>query len=371
MKVLITGGAGFIGSHVADALLAAGHVVRVLDNLDPQVHGARREWPSYLNPGVETRLGDVRNHEDVKAALDGCQAVIHLAAAVGVGQSMYEIERYCSVNVMGTATVLEEIIKRKDAIRKLIVASSMSVFGEGKYRTQAGAIVFPTPRPVQQLKQGRWECQDADGADLIPLPTPEEKPLRPESVYAVNKRDQEEMCLSVGRAYGIPTVAMRMFNVYGPRQALSNPYTGVVAIFGARLLNGKPPLVFEDGLQRRDFVNVTDVARAYLRALECSDADGLALNVGSGQSVTVLDIANTTARVLGLKIQPEVTGASRDGDIRHCFADITRIESTLGWRPEYSFEEGIRALVLWLRDQQADDCVSQAMDNLKERGLIK
>ena len=215
MRVLITGGAGFIGSHVADALLAAGHAVRVLDDLDPQVHGPDHKWPSYLNSGVEPRLGDVRNHDDVRAALEGCDAVIHLAAAVGVGQSMYEIERYCSINVVGTAVVLEGIVKRRDTIRKLIVASSMSAYGEGQYVGRNGKTVYPPPRREEQLRRRQWEQLDADGSNLVPQPTPEEKPLRPESVYAVNKRDQEEMCLSVGRAYGIPTVAMRMFNVYG------------------------------------------------------------------------------------------------------------------------------------------------------------
>jgi dTDP-L-rhamnose 4-epimerase len=371
MRVLVTGGAGFIGSHVADALLAAGHAVQVLDNLDSQVHGKSRQWPSYLNPGVETCLGDVRCRDDVAVALDGCEALIHLAAAVGVGQSMYEIERYCSVNVLGTATVLEEVVKRRGTIRKLIVASSMSGYGEGTYVTREGNVVFPAPRPLEQLKRGRWECLDANGADLLPRPTTEEKPLRPESVYAITKRDQEEMCLSVGRAYGVPTVAMRMFNVYGPRQSLSNPYTGVVAIFSSRLLNGQPPLVFEDGLQRRDFVHVTDVAQAYVRAVECDRADGMALNVGSGQSVTVLDIANTIAKVLNLAIRPEVTGNYRDGDTRHCFADISRIISTLGWQPTCCFEEGIGTLVTWLREQRAQDRISEAMDDLRQRGLIK
>jgi dTDP-L-rhamnose 4-epimerase len=251
------------------------------------------------------------------------------------------------------------------------VASSMSAYGEGQYATRDGKSVYPPPRREEQLRRHEWEQLDADGSPLFPEPTPEDKPLRPESVYAVNKRDQEEMCLSVGRAYGIPTVAMRMFNVYGARQALSNPYTGVVAIFSSRLLNGNPPLVFEDGLQRRDFVHVQDVAQAYLRALECDRADGLPLNVGSGTSVSVLDIARTVAKVLGRDIAPEITGSYRDGDIRHCFADIGRIQSTLAWKPTYAFEDGIRTLVAWLQDQQASDGVSQVVDDMKKRGLLK
>jgi dTDP-L-rhamnose 4-epimerase len=371
MKVLITGGAGFIGSHVADALLAAGHAVRALDNLDPQVHGPDRTWPAYLNPQVETRLGDVRNHDDVRAALDGCDAVIHLAAAVGVGQSMYAIEHYCSVNVLGTAVVLEVLAQRRDTVRKLIVASSMSAYGEGQYATRDGKVLFPPSRSGEQLARHQWEQLGPDGSDLLPQPTPEEKPMRPESVYSVNKRDQEEMCLCVGRAYGIPTVAMRMFNVYGPRQALSNPYTGVVAIFSSSLLNRNRPVVFEDGLQRRDFVYVTDVAQAYLRALESDRADGLPLNVGSGSSVSVLDIARTVAKVLGLDIAPEITAAYREGDIRHCFADIRRIQATLGWTPAHTFEDGIRLLVAWLRAQKPRDGISQVVDDMKKRGLLK
>jgi dTDP-L-rhamnose 4-epimerase len=371
MKVLVTGGAGFIGSYVCDALLHGGHAVRVLDNLDAQVHGPERRWPDYLAAGVERQMGDVRNAGTVASALKGCDAVIHLAAAVGVGQSMYEIERYSSINVIGTAVLLEEIIKQQDHIGKLIVASSMSIYGEGAYRSPSGEISFPSTRPAEQLKRGQWDLHDTSTDLLYPIPTSEDKPCKPESVYAINKRDQEELCLSVGKAYGIPTVALRMFNVYGARQALSNPYTGVVAIFSARLMNGQPPLIFEDGDQRRDFVQVEDVAQAYLRALESPAADGLALNVGSGRSISVRQIAEALARVLHVEVQPVVTGKYREGDIRHCFADISRIQQRLAWKPRWDMDSGLSALLEWLKSQKTEDHVKQAYGELEARGLLK
>jgi dTDP-L-rhamnose 4-epimerase len=372
MRVLITGGAGFIGSYVADALLAKGYQVLVLDNLDPQIHGENRQWPSYLNAAAERQLGDVRDRQAVAAALDGCQAVVHLAGAVGVGQSMYDIERYCSVNVLGTAVLLEEVIKRKAGIRKVLVASSMSVYGEGSYQTPRGERVAPLPRPAEQLKRGQWDFQDPDGRPWSPLATREDKPLRPSSVYAVNKRDQEEMSLSVGRCYEIPVVALRMWNVYGPRQALSNPYTGVAAIFCARMMNAQPPLVFEDGKQMRDFVQVEDIAQAYVEALQGGGGDGMALNVGSGHPISITEIARTLAGILKVDLEPQITGRHRDGDIRHCFPDITLIQSRLNWRPKHRFDaEGVGPLVEWLKGQHPEDHVSDAIEGLRKRGLLK
>src|SRR5213595_2422089 len=281
MRVLITGGAGFIGSHLADRLLADGHEVRALDNLDGQVH-PRGERPDYLDPDVELQAGDVRDRDAVRRALDGVDAVVHFAAAVGVGQSMYEIERYTSINAIGAAVVLEEVLKRRDAIRKLLVASSMSIYGEGQYRNPKTGErgIAPGLRPEAQLAARNWDVQAEDGTPLNPEATAETKPLRPTSIYAVNKRDHEEMFLAVGAAYGIPAVALRFFNVYGERQALSNPYTGVAAIFSSRLLNDRAPLIFEDGLQSRDFIHVSDIVEAIVRALESEDAVGHSVNVG-------------------------------------------------------------------------------------------
>jgi dTDP-L-rhamnose 4-epimerase len=371
MKVLVTGGAGFIGSYICKELLKENHEVTILDNLDPQIHNGYKGWPEYLPEGIERVLGDVRNREVLGPLMDKADAVIHLAAAVGVGQSMYAIEHYTSVSVMGTAILLEELIKRKDSIKKLIVASSMSIYGEGQYVNSSGTLTFPKSRTLDQLNRKEWELRDENNGLLKPISTNESKPLQPESIYAINKRDQEEMCLVIGKAYKIPTVAFRMFNVFGPYQALSNPYTGVAAIFSARLLNNQQPLIFEDGNQRRDFIYAEDVARAYVMALTSSGADGLALNLGSGHSVTISEVAATISKVMGKNIEPVLTGNSRDGDIRHCFSDITLIKEKLGWTPKWSFEEGMKPLVQWLMGQKAEDKVDTALDELRKKGLIK
>ncbi|HTI88699.1 MAG TPA: NAD-dependent epimerase/dehydratase family protein [Alphaproteobacteria bacterium] len=366
--VLVTGGAGFIGSHVTDLLLASGYRVRVLDNLSPQVHGDR-STPEYLNRDAEFMFGDVRDAEAVARALDGVDAVVHLAAAVGVGQSMYEIVSYTETNELGTAVLLQALARRP--VERLIVASSMSIYGEGLAKRQNGEIVVPEGRPVEQLKRGIWELQDSGNASLIPLATPETKPPALSSIYALQKYNQERMCLIVGKAYGMATVALRFFNVFGPRQALSNPYTGVLAIFAARLLNGRAPLVFEDGRQRRDFVHVTDIARACLLALETERGVGNVYNVGSGQSRSILSVGEDLADVMNLKrIAPEVTGKYRAGDIRHCFADISKSRAELGFAPEVDFREGLVELADWLSGQVAVDTVDRATQELASRGLV-
>ncbi|HEV2062205.1 MAG TPA: NAD-dependent epimerase/dehydratase family protein [Solirubrobacteraceae bacterium] len=366
-NILITGGAGFIGSHVARRLLAAGHRVRALDSMVPQVHGDAQR-PPYLPDDVELVIGDVRDRAAVDRALDGIDAVVHFAARVGVGQSMYEIAEYSSVNTVGTAVLLEAMMDRP--VRKLLVASSMSVYGEGLYRDEAGRITEAVERTRAQLERGEWEPVGPDGESLEPLPTPETKPPCLSSIYALNKFDQERQCLLFGSSYGVPTVALRFFNAYGPDQALSNPYTGVLAIFAGRLLNDRPPLIYEDGVQRRDFVSVHDVARACALALERPEADGTVLNIGSGQSVTVQDVARRLAAVVGREhIEPEVTGKYRVGDIRHCYADITRARETIGYQPEVSLEQGMQELAEWLEGQSADDRHDAAGRELAARGL--
>ena len=360
-SILITGGAGFIGSHLADRLLAAGHRVRALDNLTPQVHGQARR-PDYLAADVELMTGDVRDPDAVRRALDGIDSVVHLAARVGVGQSMYEIANYTNENSGGTATLLEGLLDRP--VRKLVVASSMSIYGEGLYEP-----VQPVPRTREQLERDDWEPHGPGGEELRPVPTPESKPPELASVYALTKYDQERLSLVFGQAYGIPTVALRLFNVYGTRQALSNPYTGVLAIFASRLLNGHPPLVFEDGNQRRDFVSVHDIARAFELALERDGADGLAVNVGSGESVSVLEIADRLARTLGKDVRPEITGKYRVGDIRHCFADVSLARETLGFEPSRRLEDGMTEIAAWLETQVATDHADRAQEELRARGL--
>jgi dTDP-L-rhamnose 4-epimerase len=366
-RILITGGAGFIGSHLADELLSAGYEVRALDSLVPQVH-EHRSRPSYLDDDVELIVGDVRNRDVVTRALQGVSAVVHLAALVGVGQSMYRIVDYTSTNVVGTATLLEALIEQP--VERLIVASSMSVYGEGLYRSSDGRLIGNAQRKLEGLADGKWEPTGPDGESLEPVATPETKTPSLQSIYALSKFDQERMSLLVGDAYRIPTVAARFFNVYGPRQALSNPYTGVLAIFASRLLNRRAPIVYEDGLQRRDFVSVYDVARALRLALETPGAAGKVFNVGSGQSYSVLEIAQRMAAALDVEdIAAQVTGSYRVGDIRHCFADISRARQILGYEPHMEFEAGLLEFASWLSGQEAFDRVAEANAELSMRGL--
>jgi len=367
-RILITGGAGFIGSHAADILLAAGYEVRLLDNLSTQVHGTSRRPPAYLDREAELLIGDVMDPVAVDRALRGTDMVLHLASAVGVGQSMYDIVSYMQTNEVGTAILLEALAKRP--VARLVVASSMSIYGEGLCQDAAGLPVNPSERSVQQLRSDRWELEDVDGCHLTPLPTPESKQPALSSVYALNKYAQERLCLMIGRAYGIPTAALRFFNVYGPRQALSNPYTGVLAIFAARLLNGRAPMVFEDGLQRRDFVHVHDVANACRLALE-SQYDGEVFNVGSGQSRSILSVASDLAEVMNRRdLKPLITGKYRAGDIRHCFADVKKSAEHLNFTPAVEFTRGLEQLAEYLGGQIADDQVERATAELASRGLV-
>ena len=367
-RVLITGGAGFVGSHVADALVRKGHKVRIFDNLTPQVH--HEGWPDYLTQDAELVRADMRDGDAVKRAVAGMDIVFHLAAAVGVGQSMYEISHYMGSNTQGTANLLQALLDTKLKIEKLVVASSMSIYGEGKYLCSGCGEMAPPARSVEQLNSKQWEMRCGTcGRALKPIPTDESKPLQCTSIYALSKKDQEEMTLLFGRTYGVPVVALRYFNIYGTRQALSNPYTGVAAIFASRLLNRRAPMVFEDARQMRDFVSVHDVVRANLLAMECSQADGMALNIGSGCPISIGDVALQLTRCLDVTIPAEVTGKYRAGDIRHCFADISAARQLLGYKPRYRFADGISDLVEWLRSQTAVDRAAQMVHELNAYGL--
>lgn len=366
-KILITGGAGFIGSHLCDELLQNGYQVRVLDSLIEQVHGPDAKRPDYLNPEAELIVGDVRDKTIVKQALENIDAVYHFAARVGVGQSMYEINEYTDVNNRGTAVLMEALAK--NPVERLIVASSMSIYGEGLYKSSEGKIHQNVSRKVENLKQGDWEPKDEKGFPLVPVATPESKKPSLASVYALSKYDQEVMSLICGKAYNIPTVALRFFNVYGTRQALSNPYTGVLAIFASRFLNNKAPIIFEDGNQKRDFVSVKDVARACRLALEKEEAAYEVINVGSGNSYTVDEIAQKLGRTMGtVHLQPITTGEYRVGDIRHCFGNISKAKELLGFEPEVAIEDGMEELAAWLEEQVAVDNV-EAKEELAARGL--
>ncbi len=371
LNILVTGGAGFIGSHLTDALVAAGHRVRILDSLVDQVHGDGA--PPHLNNEAWFIRGDVCDAETVRSALDGVDVVYHQAAEVGVGQSMYEIVRYVKANDLGTAVLLEEMIKRPSQFKKLLVASSMSIYGEGAYRCEScGTDVYPQLRSNEQLTAHDWEFKcESCGGELSMAGTTENKPLFPTSVYAVSKQDQEQYCLAVGRAYGIPTVAFRYFNVYGTRQALSNPYTGVCAIFSSRLLNGQAPTIFEDGEQSRDFVHVSDIVRANMLALENGGGDYQSMNIGTGRATSVKQIAQLLAAGLGKNIKPEIVGRYREGDIRHCIADISKARRLIGYEPQVTLEKGLEELLGWVSRQAADDRVEAATAELSQKGLVK
>jgi len=370
MKVLVTGGAGFVGSHLVDALLAKGYTVRILDNLTPQVHGADQRVPGYLNPEAEFIQGDILSVRTVRKALKGVETVVHLAAAVGVSQSMYEIEWYTKNNTLGGAVLLEEICSGKNKVAKVVVASSMSIYGEGQYRCDGCGPVAPRLRPLEQLREKQWEMRcPSCGSPVRPVPTGEDKPLYPTSIYAITKRDHEEMYLTCCFSLGIPCVSLRYFNIYGSRQALSNPYTGVAAIFSSRILNGHSPVIYEDGRQMRDFTHIDDIVQATILAIERSEGDFQALNVGTGRPFSVLDVANTLIAKLNPGLSPQIASQFRGGDIRHCYGDISRIRTLLGYEPRVRFEDGITALTDWVREQTAVDSFEKAHKELVQKGL--
>jgi dTDP-L-rhamnose 4-epimerase len=370
-NVLVTGGAGFIGSHIVDELIARGHEVTILDNLDPQVHGPGQKKPGYLNPKAKFIKGDVRERQDLKMALADVDVVYHEAAAVGVGQSMYQIEHYVDVNCRGTGLLLDEIVNGPHNIRKIIVASSMSIYGEGAYSCDKCGTINPAGRGKAQLEAHDWEMRcPVCGGKASPTATTEEKPLNPTSVYSVSKRDQEELVLSTGKAYSIPSVALRYFNVFGPRQSLSNPYTGVCAIFQSNIKNGNPPIIYEDGLQTRDFIDIRDIVQANMLALESGKADYEAFNVGSGKPTSILEIAETFAKLYVKDIKPKIQDKFRQGDIRHCYPDTTKIRE-IGFKPQVGFPEGMRRLVQWGQTQEAQDLSQEALKELKQRRLVE
>jgi dTDP-L-rhamnose 4-epimerase len=366
--VLVTGGAGFIGRAVTKELLARGNHVRVLDSLIEQVHGDR-ERPQDLPADAELVVGDIRNKDVVAHALKGVDSVVHLAAEVGVGQSMYAVERYTSVNETGSAVLFEALIDQP--VRRVVTASSMSIYGEGLYEDADGQLVQHAERAPRTSDAQSWDPLDAKGRPLTPIATPEWKQPSLASIYALGKYVQERQTLIMTQAYGMEGTCLRLFNVYGPGQALSNPYTGVLAIFSSRLANGQRPMIFEDGEQRRDFVYVGDVARAFCDALVHPEANGEVFNIGSGQERSVKQVAQSIARAMNRNdIEPEIVGKSRIGDIRHCFCDGSKAAEKLGFRAQRDFDEGLAELAEWVADQEAQDRVDEARAELEAKGLV-
>jgi len=370
--ILVTGGAGYIGSHLVDDLVAREYRVTVLDNLEPQVHRSG-VWPTYANAQAEYVKGDVRDRSVFEPLVLRSQAVVHFGAAVSVGQSMYQVDRYVDVNTRGTAVLLDILVNAAHHVEKVIVASSIGVYGEGAYECATHGVVAPTIRSEQQLTLRDWEqhCPYCS-THVRSIPTPEDKALYRDNIYSMTKYHQEEMVLLIGKTYGIPSVAPRFFNVYGPRQSLSNPYAGVAAIWLSRLLNGKQPIVFEDGGQLRDFVSIHDVVECLVLMLEKPGADYLPVNVGSGETISILDIAKLLGRLLGSSIEPQITQTGRKFDIRHNTADISRARDTLGFLPKVSLEEGFSELIEWAKTTPdvAVDFFDKALQELQEKGLL-
>jgi len=366
---LVTGGAGFIGSFLVDELIRRGYAVRIYDNLEPQVHPDGKV-PEYLNSEAEFIHADIRDYDRLKKACEGIDVIFHLAAMVGVGQSQYHIKRYVDVNIGGTANVLDILANKRTKVSKILVAASMSSYGEGQYECEECGIVAPALRSEEQMAEQEWElfcplCLEK----VTPMPTSEEKKLECQSIYAITKKTQEEMVLNFGTTYNIPAVSLRYFNVYGPRQSLSNPYTGVAAIFLSRLKHGQTPVVFEDGLQTRDFVSVHDIVQANILALEDESLSGY-FNIGTGQPRTIRRIAEILADLSGNEIAPHITAKFRKGDIRHCVADISKARMLFEYTPQMSFEDGMRELIAWSATAESADKFEEAHQELEKRGLV-
>lgn len=364
MKVLVTGGLGFIGSHIVDTLVEQGNDVRVLDNLEYQVH--KGHFPAHARADVENVIGSVLDRELLDVVLEDVEVVFHQAAAVGMGQSMYQVHKYTDVNVAGTAMLLDRIVNTNVPVKKVLVAASMASYGEGLYECASCGPVSPPVRGPDQMRRKEWDvtCPRCNGP-AHPVPTPETKSLDSLAIYSLTKRYQEELCMSIGKTYGIPVVSTRYFNVYGPRQSLSNPYTGVMAIFTSRIKNGNPPFVYEDGLQSRDFIHVEDVARANAFLMGCKNAEHEVVNLGTREAVSIKRVAELLIQALGQDMIPVLSNEGRPGDVRHCIADISKLK-------RFGFEHvhpslDVAELVAWSKGVAAVDSFDTARNELETK----
>ncbi|MDO8297968.1 MAG: NAD-dependent epimerase/dehydratase family protein [Caulobacter sp.] len=374
MYVLITGGAGFIGSHLAAALIGRGHAVTALDTLSPQIHGDIGEAAMQVAlPGVTLVKGDVRDRDLLARLLAGHDAIVHLAAETGTGQSMYEIERYVDVNTRATGLLLDLIVNAEKKPSRVVVASSRAIYGEGAGQCPTHGVVYPGARSVEDMSAGVFEprCPRC-GAECSLTATPEDAPARPSSVYGLTKLDQELMVLMCCESVDVPAIALRYQNVYGPGQSLKNPYTGILSIFSTAILSGQPIRVFEDGEESRDFVHVADVVQATVLAIEAPASATGVFNVGAGEAVSVLEVTRALAASYDREAEVVVTGEFRKGDIRHNVADLTRIRQALGFEPKWSFERGLKTFTDWVQGQPVETSgYARSLDEMRERGLLR
>jgi dTDP-L-rhamnose 4-epimerase len=373
MKILISGGAGFIGSALSLALVARGHEVTVLDNLSPQIHGEDSSLLSSIRDKVRFIRGDVRSRTDWQLALAGQEAVVHLAAETGTGQSMYQIAHYSDVNIGGTALLLDVLANESHQVRRLVVASSRAIYGEGRYRCARCGIVHPLSRVAEDMSRGDFEVKCPEcRADVELMATDERSQVHPSSIYGISKHTQEQMVLAAGQALGIPAISFRYQNVYGPGQSLTNPYTGILSIFSTRILNGHGILVFEDGRESRDFVYISDVVSATMAGIEHSGVTGEVYNVGSGVATDVETVARTLVRAYGANVPVTISGNFRVGDIRHNVADLGKVKAELGFTPMVSFEQGIAEFAAWVKRQASPtDRYDDSIREMKSRGLYR
>lgn len=374
-NILITGGAGFIGSNLSNKLIEKGYVITVLDNLSKQIHGDDQN--SILYQSVKDKVnfikGDVSNKLDWERALKNQDAIIHLAAETGTGQSMYEISRYNDVNIMGTAHMLDILANKEHNIKKIIIASSRSIYGEGKYTCETHGVVYPNERLEEDMSNGIFNpiCNNC-GKSLELLATDEDSKIHPSSIYGISKQQQEQMILLMGKALSIPAVSVRYQNVYGPGQSLSNPYTGILSIFSTRIFNGNNIDIYEDGLESRDFVYIDDVVNGTILALEKDEANYQIFNIGSGVATTVNEVASTLKKLYKSDIEINISGKFRKGDIRHNYADLSKVKSILGFEPKYNFLDGITKFVDWVKTQEVkEDKYEESLEELRNKGLIK